>query len=48
MEQQENGKTSADFSGRDKTIFSTYEKHHTMNKHKMIPIPICVIPQHLK
>ena len=48
MEQQENGKTSADFSGRDKTIFSTYEKHHTMNKHKMVPIPICVIPQRLK
>ncbi|MDG1685221.1 MAG: NAD(+) synthase [Flavobacteriaceae bacterium] len=48
MQQQENGKITADFTGRDKTVFSTYEKHHTMNKHKMIPIPICVIPQQLK
>ena len=48
MEQQEIGKTTTDFTGRDKTVFSTYEKHHTMNKHKMVPIPVCVIPQHLK
>ncbi|MBF13859.1 MAG: NAD(+) synthase [Legionellales bacterium] len=48
MTQQENGKDAADFKGRDKTVFATYEKHHKMNKHKMIPIPICVIPQHLK
>jgi NAD+ synthase len=48
MEQQEIGKTSTDFTGRDKTVFSTYEKHHTMNKHKMVTIPICVIPQYLK
>ena len=48
MEQQENGKTKADFKGHEKTIFSTYENHHKMNKHKMVPIPICVIPQQLK
>ena len=48
MEQQENGKSAADFSGLDKAVFKTYEKHHTKNKHKMVPIPICVIPQHLK
>lgn len=48
MEQQKNGKTTADFTGREKAIFSTYENHHKMNKHKMVPIPICVIPQQLK
>jgi len=48
MEQQENGKITADFTGHDKTVFATYEKHHTKNKHKMVPIPICVIPKHLK
>lgn len=48
MKQQENGKNSADFAGRDQTVFTTYEKHHTMNKHKMVPIPVCVIPQGLK
>ena len=47
MEQHENGKTPADFSDREKDVFTTYMKHHTMNKHKMLPIPICVIPQHL-
>ena len=40
MEQHENGKTPADFSDR-KDVFTTYMKHHTMNKHKMLPIPIC-------
>ncbi|MEC7085751.1 MAG: NAD(+) synthase [Bacteroidota bacterium] len=47
MEQHENGKTPADFSDRKKDVFTTYMKHHTMNKHKMTPIPICVIPQNL-
>ena len=48
MKQQKNGKNAADFTGRDRIVFATYEKHHTMNKHKMVPIPICMIPQHLK
>ena len=48
MKQQKNGKNVADFTGRDRIVFATYEKHHTMNKHKMVPIPICMIPQHLK
>jgi NAD+ synthase len=48
MKQHENGKNATDFTGRDKTVFTNYEKHHVMNKHKMVPIPICVIPQHLK
>ena len=48
MKQQEEGKSTADFTGRDKIVFATYVQHHTINKHKMVPIPICVIPQHLK
>ena len=48
MKQQENGKNVANFTDREKTVFNIYEKHHTMNKHKMVPIPVCVIPQHLK
>jgi NAD+ synthase len=48
MKQHENGKIAADFKGRDQAVFTTYEKHHTINKHKMTPIPVCVIPQHLK
>ena len=48
MKQQENGKNVANFTDRKQTVFNIYEKHHTMNKHKMVPIPVCVIPQHLK
>ena len=48
MKQQENGKNIANFTDREQTVFNIYEKHHTMNKHKMVPIPVCVIPQHLK
>ena len=47
MEQHENGKKPTDFKGREKDVFTIYMKHHKMNKHKMLPIPICVIPQHL-
>ena len=48
MKQQENGKNVANFTDREQTVFNIYEKHHTMNKHKMVPIPVCVIPQHIK
>ena len=48
MKQEENGKNVANFTDREQTVFNIYEKHHTMNKHKMVPIPVCVIPQHLK
>ena len=42
------GKTADDFSDREKEIFNIYKKFNTANKHKMIPIPICEIPEHLK
>lgn len=42
------GKTSDDFSDREKVVFDIYKKFNTANKHKMIPIPICEIPEHLK
>ena len=47
MELHKNGKTPTDFKGRKRDVFTIYMKHHKMNKHKMLPIPICVIPQHL-
>jgi NAD+ synthase len=43
----ENGKTENDFSGREKTVFKIYKRYNTNNKHKMIPIPICEIPNEL-
>ncbi|WP_190811284.1 NAD(+) synthase [Flagellimonas sp. S3867] len=48
MEMENNGKTVDDFSHRKMEVFSIYKKFNTSNKHKMIPIPICEIPEHLK
>ena len=42
------GKKVNDFSNREKTVFSIYKKLNSVNKHKMIPIPICEIPKTLK
>ena len=44
----ETGKTSADFSGRDKIVFDIYKKLNKINQHKMNPIPVCEIPQLVK
>ena len=42
------GKTQEDFTGRELEVFLIYLKYNTANKHKMIPIPICEIPESLK
>ncbi len=43
-----NGKSSEDFIGREKEVFTIYKKFNTANKHKMISIPVCEIPNELK
>ena len=48
MEMDDKGKTAANFSGREKEIFMIYKKYNSANKHKMVPIPICEIPDKLK
>ena len=48
MKMNDQGKTSSDFTGREKTVFDIYKRYNTSNKHKMIPIPVCDIPAHLK
>jgi len=35
------------FNDRQKIVYQIYLKHHKQNQHKMIPIPICKIPQNL-
>ena len=42
------GKKIADYEGREKEVLTIYTKFNTANKHKMIPIPVCEIPQNLK
>jgi len=44
----ESGNTPADFTGREKSVFEIYKRLNTSNKHKMDPIPVCLIPKTLK
>jgi NAD+ synthase len=48
MLQQEQGKQVDDFSGREKEVFAIYLRLNKANQHKMIPIPVCEIPEDLK
>jgi len=48
MKQVENLKISSDFTGREKIVFELFSRLNKINQHKMLPIPICTIPQELK
>ena len=48
MNEDNNGKTAADFSGRKQEAFSIYKRLNTINQHKMKPIPVCLIPKEYK
>ncbi|MBX2828346.1 MAG: NAD(+) synthase [Flavobacteriaceae bacterium] len=48
MSMQDMGKEPNDFSGREKEVYEIYSRLNRINQHKMIPIPVCEIPQELK
>lgn len=48
MRQVELGKKNTDFTDRKKEVFAIFMKRNLANKHKMIPIPICEIPEGIK
>ena len=48
MQMQDEGKKADDFNGRKRDAFEIYERYNRLNKHKMIPIPICEIPKKIK
>ncbi len=48
MLEDEKGKIAADFSGREKTCFEIYKKLNTQNQHKMLQIPVYLIPKEIK
>ena len=48
MNMADSGKTADEFEGREKEVFKIYKRFNTANKHKMIPIPICKIPEDLR
>jgi NAD+ synthase len=43
MLSDEAGKTSNDFSGRQKEVFEIYKRLNKSNQHKMNPIPVCLV-----
>ena len=47
MLMKDNGKNISDFSGRELVVFKIYTSRHNANKHKMVPIPVCEIPEEL-
>ena len=48
MLEDEKGKISENFSGREKIVFDIYKKLNTINQHKMTEIPVCFIPSEFK
>jgi NAD+ synthase len=48
MEMDAKGKSANEFKGRKNEVFLIYKKFNTANKHKMLPIPVCKIPDNLK
>ncbi len=48
MKMKDEGKVERDFRGREKKVFKIFTRYNRNNQHKMLPIPICEIPQELK
>ncbi|MAJ37524.1 MAG: NAD(+) synthase [Flavobacteriaceae bacterium] len=48
MQMHEENKVSSDFEGRQREVYEIYTRFHNSNKHKMLPIPVCEIPDELK
>ena len=44
MKMDSEGKKADDFQGREQEVFIIYKRYNNANKHKMLPIPICEIP----
>ena len=48
MQMKEGGKTAKAFDGRKRDVFELFSRLNKNNLHKMIPIPVCIIPKNLK
>ncbi len=48
MLEAEKGGLAEHYSGREKQVFEIYKRLNNANKHKMEPIPVCVIPNEWK
>jgi NAD+ synthase len=49
LAQQESGATNEQphWTERQRTVWGIYQRYHRANKHKMEPIPVCVLPEDL-
>ncbi len=47
MQMNDKEKIVEDFSGRQKEVFTIFKKLNSANQHKMLPIPVCNIPNKL-
>ena len=48
MQQNQLGKSANDFEGRKKEVLNIYNKLHKANRHKMVAIPVCELPESVK
>jgi NAD+ synthase len=48
MKMKEEGKKVTDFEGRQREAFEIFTRYNNSNKHKMVAIPVCEIPNNLK
>ncbi len=48
MEFEEKGTDGNGLTERQKEVLNIYRRYNHANKHKMIPIPVCEIPNHLR
>lgn len=48
MLQTDAGKTTDDFFGREREVVEIYTRLNRANRHKMEPIPVCIIPESYK
>lgn len=48
MEYLKAGKDPEVLSGREGEVMNIYRRLHRMNRHKMDPIPVCIVPESLK
>jgi NAD+ synthase len=48
MHESEKENQALNYSERETEVLKIYHKLNSSNKHKMVPIPICIIPIELK
>lgn len=48
MQMRAEGKSAADFKGREREVLEIYTRYHKANAHKMVPVPVCKIPEAYK